>query len=335
MSTPIPATAAPIPAYGDRVRGCMLGGAIGDALGAGIEFDKIDQIRREHGETGVTGYVPAYGMLGAVTDDTQMVLATVAGILADGTDRVPDPPLAVHAAYLRWWRIQTSRYVAGGSWVDALPLMASSRAPGNACMSGLESGQLATRTSPVNPDSKGCGTVMRSAPFGLLPWLDPAQAFTYATVASDLTHGHPTARTSAGALAMLVRHLLGGMQLAEAITATIVWLAERGQADSVETVRALRAAVELADSGAPQTPETLARLGLGWVAEEALAISVWCALVREHDPAQALLLAVNHSGDSDSTGAITGNIIGAAHGEIWPRAVGQRQRGLRRHPAPG
>lgn len=249
---------------------------------------------------------------------SQMVLATVAGILADGTDGVPDPPVAVHTAYLRWWRLQTSGPVVGGTWVDALPLMAVSRAPGNACMSGLASGLLGTRTSPVNPESKGCGTVMRSAPFGLLTWLVPAQAFAYATVASDLTHGHPTARTSAGALAMLVRHLLDGMPLPDATGATTNWLAEHEPADGVETLRALRAAVELAGSGAPRTPATLARLGEGWVAEEALAISLWCALVREHDPARALLLAVNHSGDSDSTGAITGNIIGAAHGEVWP-----------------
>jgi len=316
VTTPTPST--PAPTYGGRVRGCLLGGAIGDALGAGIEFDSIDRIRREHGEAGVTGYIPAYGTVGAVTDDTQMVLATLAGILADGTEGVPDPPVAVHAAYLRWWLLQTSRPVKEGTWVDALPLMAASRAPGNACMSGLGSGRLGTRTSPVNADSKGCGTVMRSAPFGLLPWLDPAQSFAYAAVASDLTHGHPTARTSAGAFAMLVRHTLDRAALPDAAAVTIGWLAEHEPAYGAETLRALRAAVELAGSGAPPTSKTLARLGEGWVAEEALAISLWCALVREHHPEQALLLAVNHSGDSDSTGAITGNIIGAAHGEVWP-----------------
>ncbi|MBK8809431.1 MAG: ADP-ribosylglycohydrolase family protein [Acidobacteria bacterium] len=55
-------------------------------------------------------------------------------------------------------------------------------------------------------------------------------------------------------------------------------------------------------------------LGGGWVGEEALAISIYCSLVSENDLSGALLLAVNHSGDSDSTGAITGNILGALHG---------------------
>ncbi|MGH9005159.1 MAG: ADP-ribosylglycohydrolase family protein, partial [Acidimicrobiia bacterium] len=49
-------------------------------------------------------------------------------------------------------------------------------------------------------------------------------------------------------------------------------------------------------------------------AEEALAMSVYCALVHSDDIRSALLLAVNHSGDSDSTGAITGNLLGAAWG---------------------
>lgn len=53
-------------------------------------------------------------------------------------------------------------------------------------------------------------------------------------------------------------------------------------------------------------------IGQGWIAEESLAIAIYCALA-EPDPRQALLLAVNHSGDSDSTGAICGNLLGTWH----------------------
>ena len=55
-------------------------------------------------------------------------------------------------------------------------------------------------------------------------------------------------------------------------------------------------------------------LGEGWVGEEALAIAVFCALKYENDFSRALIAAVNHGGDSDSTGAICGNIIGAMVG---------------------
>ena len=77
-------------------------------------------------------------------------------------------------------------------------------------------------------------------------------------------------------------------------------------------VAALDAAVELA-SRAPLNGRVLEQLDGGWVGEEALAIAVACVLA-EPDPNQPLLLAVNHSGDSDSTGAIAGNLLGALHG---------------------
>lgn len=71
----------------DRLVGSILGGAIGDALGAPIEFDSLDRIRRRHGPAGLTDYAPAYGRIGAITDDTQMTLFTADGLLlAKSTD---------------------------------------------------------------------------------------------------------------------------------------------------------------------------------------------------------------------------------------------------------
>jgi len=61
----------------------------------------------------------------------------------------------------------------------------------------------------------------------------------------------------------------------------------------------------------PPGPETIARIGEGWVAEEALAIALYCTLCYRNHFEKAVLPAVNHGGDSDSTGAITGNIMGA------------------------
>jgi ADP-ribosylglycohydrolase len=63
----------------DRYRGCLLGGAVGDALGAGIEFWSLADIRAQHGPGGLTGYVPCYGRPNAITDDTQMTLFTAEG----------------------------------------------------------------------------------------------------------------------------------------------------------------------------------------------------------------------------------------------------------------
>ena len=60
--------------------------------------------------------------------------------------------------------------------------------------------------------------------------------------------------------------------------------------------------------------DNIHQLGEGWVGEEALAIAIYCALRYENDFSAGIIAAVNHNGDSDSTGAITGNILGARLG---------------------
>jgi len=60
--------------------------------------------------------------------------------------------------------------------------------------------------------------------------------------------------------------------------------------------------------------KTIEKIGEGWIAEEALGISLYCALCYENNFEEGVILAINHSGDSDSTGAITGNILGVING---------------------
>ena len=69
-------------------------------------------------------------------------------------------------------------------------------------------------------------------------------------------------------------------------------------------------AVALSENGADD-PENIRMLGGGWVAEETLAIALYCSLKYADDFSKGIIAAVNHSGDSDSTGAVTGNILGA------------------------
>ena len=65
----------------DKFRGCLLGGALGDALGAPVEFMQRDDILREFGANGITEFALAYDGLGTITDDTQMTLFTAEGLL--------------------------------------------------------------------------------------------------------------------------------------------------------------------------------------------------------------------------------------------------------------
>ena len=161
---------------------------------------------------------------------------------------------------------------------------------------------------PVN-DSKGCGGVMRVAPIGLTAG-DP---FTLGCAAAALTHGHPSGYLAGGALALMVSQIVKGIRLTAAVTATSGRLRQCTGSD--EVVRALEAAVGAAQEGpATAGAAAIARLGQGWVAEEALGIAVYTALAGDGFRS-AVLLAVNHDGDSDSTGAICGNLLGAALGE--------------------
>ena len=73
----------------------------------------------------------------------------------------------------------------------------------------------------------------------------------------------------------------------------------------------MQKAIALANREDVTDLEAIHALGEGWVAEEALAIALFCALRHRDDFAAAIRAAVNHKGDSDSTGAICGNILGA------------------------
>ena len=313
----------------EHFKGCILGGAIGDALGAPIEFMSIDQIRSEFGEMGLTDYSEAYGRNGAITDDTQMTLFTAEGLILSKVrqeyERDKGVISAGYHALLRWLYTQEInlqdnliRNHGTCSIVDGVLTghkeLFSSRAPGNSCLSPLKSGKIGTIGDPIN-NSKGCGGVMRMAPVGLA-YDDPDKAFHFGCKLAALTHGHPTGYLAAGTFAALTSLIISGNSLTEAIEdSTLILKADKNHE---ETLRAIGDAVDIVGKEIPET-EVIEKIGAGWIAEEALAISFYCSLVADDDFKKGVLLSVNHSGDSDSTGSITGNILGALYGiDIFP-----------------
>jgi ADP-ribosylglycohydrolase len=310
----------------DRVRGSLLGGAVGDALGAPIEFDSLDEIRSRYGAAGLLEPAPAFGRVGAITDDTQMTLFTAEGlILAAG-----DPAFAgrsgmarsVHRAYLRWLRTQGERSAhptferTREGWLLGVEALHSRRAPGNTCLSALRAARMGSVEQPLN-DSKGCGGVMRVAPVGLAGSVgDP---FAAGCAIAAITHGHPSGFLAAGFLALAIREIAAGTPIREACQEALEEL--RRHPGHEECAAAVEHALSLSvERRGAASAEDVESLGEGWVAEEALAIAVLCALVAP-DFESALRLAVNHGGDSDSTSALAGNLLGASSGEgaIPPR----------------
>lgn len=108
----------------------------------------------------------------------------------------------------------------------------------------------------------------------------------------------------------MIATIIEGQELETAVENTLTEL--RGYDNHQECTRSLQQALELSRSSLSDV-EAISQLGKGWVGEEALGISTYCALKHQEDFRGAVVAAVNHKGDSDSTGAITGNILG----HIW------------------
>ena len=174
----------------DAIRGCLFGGAAGDALGYPVEFLDEESIFRRYGAKGITAYDkdPSTGKA-LISDDTQMTLFTADGLLIGETRGAMRgirgmPRGYVTLTYLDWLKTQESSMKevnrfkrpskdGGYSWLLDVPELYSRRAPGNTCLSALrEESRGETFDDYVEAKrngSKGCGGIMRVAPLALDP----------------------------------------------------------------------------------------------------------------------------------------------------------------------
>lgn len=303
--------------HADRVLGCLLGGAVGDGFGYGVEFDSLATIRARHGPDGLMAPLLTDGRI-VVSDDTQMTLFTAAGLLACPPSSGWNDQTtleAIRRATLDWYRSQTQRFSAAGSGLLAHRELWARRAPGNTCLSACAAGAQGTPERPMN-NSKGCGGVMRTAPIGLVRGLRPGFAFDLGARAAAQTHGHPSGYLSAAVMAFVLRWLTDCPAPTNADLDAAVDGA-RKQLDKWEGAGETRAAIDAAMARIARPADDpvadVTSLGQGWVGEEALAIGLYAA-ARGRDFAQVFQIASNHDGDSDSTASIAGQIHGAMHG---------------------
>lgn len=329
-AAPTAITAQPQPGL-DRVRACLLAGALGDALGNPIEFMGAADIVSQYGTASPSRLNFAGGALAHITDDTQMTLFTAEGIgRALEANRDADNQAVldeIKLAYLRW--LMTQGYQVAVPVGDTGGLLTEKRlharrAPGNTCLSAVhtlanDAAARHTAESPAN-NSKGCGAVMRIAPIGLAA-ASREQAFRLALEAGALTHGHPSGFLSGAYCAAVLWDIARGEAIETALVHADALLAKEPGADEMITIlaRMRKLASAVTSQGRAPTIEEVESLGGGWVGEEALAIALLCVLTRQgDDPASvkaALWCAACHTGDSDSTGAIAGNLLGALLGD--------------------
>lgn len=308
--------------------GCMLGGAAGDALGAPVEFLSRAEIEKRYGKDGILNYELTLGKA-RITDDTQLSMFTAAGLLkaiarmgAYGLDNDGKNCVSflqsyrdiVRVAYFDWLITQDEidEDRMPNTWLGEIRELWSRRCPGGTCITEIKNGANGSVKKSCN-DSKGCGGVMRVAPAGIV-LADLFEAKQIAEVGAEiaaLTHGHPLGYIPAAAMTSIIAALHLGAEIKEAVTDSVKLTLDMfsgaphiGEFDSVMNFAVNLAAENISDL------EAIEQIGEGWVAEEALAITVYCALKHKDDFAAGIRAAVNHSGDSDSTGAIAGNILG-------------------------
>lgn len=316
----------------DRIRGSLIGGAIGDALGYPVEFIySFEEIQKRYGERGITRldtnqhWLPKKKQVGkaVVSDDTQMTLFTANGLLNAKKQGIL-LKYGICGAYIEWYLTQigmkSPKY--RDCWISDVPELNHRRAPGNTCMSSLD--DIYRGKDPMN-NSKGCGGVMRIAPIPLYATVQDRmsieEADHLAGDAAEITHQHPLGYISAALMSHVIYRLALDIEptqdgMKRYIMEGVAEMRNQYKAyhNDVERMAELaERAIFLLDNGKTDL-ENIGRLGEGWTGEEALAIALYCALKHFDSFEDAMIASVNHGGDSDSTGAVTGNILGAAIG---------------------
>ncbi len=314
----------------DRIKGSIFAGAAGDALGYEVEFLRLGEIKKRFGQGGITRFssTPA-----KISDDTQMTLFTANGLLYGYTMAINRGVMGEYRDYI-WNAYRDWLFGQRGTfpekrhcWIIDEPAMCAQRAPGATCIEAISTSKSGGTIEKRINTSMGCGGVMRVAPVGL--FLNPMNIYDEDTGAyvcrigaqsAALTHGHPLGYITSGCMALLINILTypehyGKCSIKQAAIRSLEKTCDvfSDDAHSAQLKELLEKAIDLAESGMDDE-DTIFTLGEGWIAHEALAVALYCAVKYENDPKRAIIAAVNHDGDSDSTGSIAGNIVGAYNG---------------------
>ena len=265
----------------DKFKGCLFGGAVGDALGYAVEFLSIAQIRDTYGPDGITKPQLIDGKA-RFSDDTQMTLFTANGILSGMTrERLKGERRAIersiHNAYCDWYQTQRfdgKRPSGNMSWLYNVNGLHSVRAPGGTCLRALASGVVGTMEHPIN-SSKGCGGVMRVSPVALYfapPHYTVQETDMLGASVAALTHGHPLGYISAAALTHILSLAAYGDETGDdalyyAVEDAIRAIGEEFPDTHYTAImqNLLRRAMELS-RGEENDLTAIASLGEGWVA---------------------------------------------------------------------
>lgn len=305
-----------------RFRGCLLGSAVGGALGKPVEALSQAEIQAYFGPSGITQYAPVDGRIGLITGDSQISLYTAEGLLRSwvraNLKGITHHPSLVMNAYVRWLETQGKTPPAGlgfgepgvVGWLNRHSELHARRTSGKTIIKALTSarhiGDRATNSSA------GAAVLSRGLAAGLFSAGSTVEsAFELGKDLAALTHGGPGAAGATGALTALTSLLARGEERSEAVETVAQLLLHTNAPGSV--IATFNSAVAMGSSNQPVSYD-LPRLGATHLAPGCLAFAVYC-LLKSHTFAEGLILAVNHDGDSDTVASIAGGLLGAVHGD--------------------
>ena len=306
-------------------QGCLLGMAVGDAMGYTVDSRNLEQICLDYGPNGLLGYDLVNGRA-EVTSYTQLAAFSANGILMGLTrNRLTgrDTPLVryVGLAIREWSRSQTFRTGEPNfCWLSTLPDLKRRRCMDTWMLSILEKPPLGTMEAPTNRSSHPAAltAVIPLAMLADATHLSQEEINHMGAQIVAMTHGNPEAFLSGAVLTHLLSRVLQEPSLPLELLIPDVCDALQLQFGRLYTQTAtirelLQLALMLAKDDSVSSMEAMEQLGCHSAAE-VLAGAVYACVTCGEDFDTAIITAVNHSGRSAAVGAITGALLGARLG---------------------
>lgn len=321
-----------------NLQGCLLGGALGDMLGAPVEgIFSLAKIREQYGDKGITApqpYVCSWQKvdqsgIGAITDDTTMQATTLAAMMVANSQ-----PHLIHQAawqgYINWGVRQEEglrilpHLDLTVAWPDEIRPFWFCSGAGRGTIAALASGRMGSIENPLTYDTEvrgqrvtgpneGCGGMMRVA--SLAFWPHAADKFRLGAENAAITNSAPNAYLAAGAICNMVESVANGLSLSDAFNVMTRRLRKEAEASMVLHTATSAWAAARKPVSLDAMDALPGKLGHSnkFMALPVLAQTMYALSAHEHHGLpfkETLTLAVSHSGDSDSVGAITGNVLG-------------------------
>lgn len=309
-------------------KGCLLGLAIGDAMGYTVDHKTLDQIRADYGPNGLLGYDLANGYAD-ITSYTQIAAYVCNGLLLGMTRGQLRGVMAPYVRYIamaeqEWARLQgyhKNPSAINYCWVSGADGLQARRCMDTLMLDTLNRNDLGTMEEQRNR-YQGPGSLTAAIPVGL--FFDPErigreEVQRLGAEAVALTHGNPAAFLTGAALAHIISRIAwdGEKDLRGLVREVINMLQTRfGRAykQTAEVCQNLRMALALSISPNMKETEAMEQLDCS-CASKVLAGALYCCILHPKSVDEAIIAAVNHSGYSAAVGAVAGAIQGALLGD--------------------